>query len=403
MSADAELSDLIGLVYEAALEPDLWPLVLRQTAARLRADSGQLGIGSARRPSEGLTVPVTFGVDPVHQQRWLESHLARDEWWLAFSERFDEGVLTGANCVEPRQLHRTPIYNEVLARAGIEDGIFAGIDRAPGSDSIAAFYRGPTRTAFGRVEVDVLSFLLPHLRRAVRISDRFALIRSERDASRAVEDSVAVGVIHLDARGRMVGANANARRVLAEENALVIRDGRLQALDLATEADLRSAIGASLERTPLRAGRLVRVRTPSERNAVVVYVSPIAREVDRPLLGHRDDRAEIVVLIAREESLHRWPIPEAASALGLSPAEAELALALARGHDLEAYAESRKITLGTARWRMKRVFEKTGTRRQSDVVRRVLTTLGRIEIGARDFYRAAAPASPESSRRTRSA
>lgn len=131
MSVDDELSDLIGLVYETV----------------------------------------------------LESHLARDEWWLAFSKRFDEGVLTGADCVEPRQLHRAPLYNEVLVRAGIEDGIFAGIDRASGADSIAAFYRGPTRAAFGHAEVEVLSLLLPHLRRAVRISDRFALVRSERDAT----------------------------------------------------------------------------------------------------------------------------------------------------------------------------------------------------------------------------
>lgn len=404
MSVDDDLSDLIGLVYEAVLEPDLWSLVLRETATHLRADSGLLGIGSARRPSEGIAVPLSFEIDPVQQARWVEAYLARDEWWLAFSERFDEGVLTGADCVEPRQLHRTPIYNEVLVRAGIEDGIFAGIDRAPGADSIATFYRGRTRKTFGHAEVDVLSFLLPHLRRAVRISDRFALVRSERDASRAAEDSVAVGVIYLDGRRRMVGANANARRFLAEEDMLVIREGRLHALDPTTNADLGSAISASLERLSRRPGRLVRVRKPPEQTSAIVYVSPIAREVDRPLLGRRDDRAEVVVLVASEEAFHRWPIPEAANALGLSPAESELALALALGHDLEAYAEGRKITLGTARWRMKRIFEKTGTRRQSDVVRLVMATLGRIEPGEGGSYRAAAaPAGPESSRRTRSA
>jgi DNA-binding CsgD family transcriptional regulator len=48
---------------------------------------------------------------------------------------------------------------------------------------------------------------------------------------------------------------------------------------------------------------------------------------------------------------------------GLTPAEARLAAALTARQSVEGYAEQAGITIGTARWNLKRVLEKTGCRR----------------------------------------
>ncbi|MGH8444829.1 MAG: helix-turn-helix transcriptional regulator, partial [Solimonas sp.] len=52
---------------------------------------------------------------------------------------------------------------------------------------------------------------------------------------------------------------------------------------------------------------------------------------------------------------------------GLTVAEAQLARAIGDGAPLKLYAESHRISYETARTYLRRIFEKTGTRRQSEL------------------------------------
>lgn len=58
----------------------------------------------------------------------------------------------------------------------------------------------------------------------------------------------------------------------------------------------------------------------------------------------------------------------------LTPREAALASAVAEGHSLADFAEARGCTEETARTHLKRVLEKTGTHRQADLVRVLLSS-----------------------------
>jgi DNA-binding CsgD family transcriptional regulator len=51
----------------------------------------------------------------------------------------------------------------------------------------------------------------------------------------------------------------------------------------------------------------------------------------------------------------------------LTPAKARLAFALTARQTVEGYAERASISIGTARWTLKRILEETGCRRQSEV------------------------------------
>jgi DNA-binding CsgD family transcriptional regulator len=57
---------------------------------------------------------------------------------------------------------------------------------------------------------------------------------------------------------------------------------------------------------------------------------------------------------------------------GFTPAELALATDILAGHDLAASAARRRITLHTARAHLRRLFEKTGTRRQAELMRLLL-------------------------------
>src|SRR5262249_9141859 len=60
---------------------------------------------------------------------------------------------------------------------------------------------------------------------------------------------------------------------------------------------------------------------------------------------------------------------------GLTPAEARLALHLVAGETLRCAAVKLSITYETARTQLKKIFNKTGTCRQAELVIVILTTL----------------------------
>jgi len=78
-----------------------------------------------------------------------------------------------------------------------------------------------------------------------------------------------------------------------------------------------------------------------------------------PATGKRDREGDGVAYLAR---LH-----------GLSPAEARLAAALSRGSSLADYAEAASLSINTVRWTLKRVFVKTDTHRQAELVRLLMS------------------------------
>jgi DNA-binding CsgD family transcriptional regulator len=53
---------------------------------------------------------------------------------------------------------------------------------------------------------------------------------------------------------------------------------------------------------------------------------------------------------------------------GLTPAEIRLSIALVKGTSVEEYAEEAGISSNTARTHVKRIYSKTGARRQSELV-----------------------------------
>ncbi len=60
---------------------------------------------------------------------------------------------------------------------------------------------------------------------------------------------------------------------------------------------------------------------------------------------------------------------------GLTPSEIRLALAFQSEASIEAAATRERLTCGTARQYMKRIFKKTGTSNQAQLMKILLTTV----------------------------
>ncbi|MGI8568686.1 MAG: helix-turn-helix transcriptional regulator [Methylocella sp.] len=79
--------------------------------------------------------------------------------------------------------------------------------------------------------------------------------------------------------------------------------------------------------------------------------------------------AAALVLIFDHEREARLPPADLQEVYDFTPAEAEVAVRVLRGHGLQYVADELRVTLSTVRVHLQRVFEKTGTHRQAELVR----------------------------------
>ena len=114
-------------------------------------------------------------------------------------------------------------------------------------------------------------------------------------------------------------------------------------------------------------GEGIRITRPSMRRPFIALV--LRLDTTRSWLGN--EGPAVAVLISNSDEQAEIADPNL-SIYGLTPSEARVAHLLLQGNSLEEAALKLKITGQTARTHLKRIFSKTDTRRQGELVRLLL-------------------------------
>jgi DNA-binding CsgD family transcriptional regulator len=171
-----------------------------------------------------------------------------------------------------------------------------------------------------------------------------------------------LSAIVLDHDGRVVELNDEAKKYLG--SCIRIVDGRLVGVDRQSSEQLQSLIATAAQPQGPGAGQDSFVLLPGLGvRPVIAYATsiPSVRNQEAVVLG-------IIILLVSQDS-HREPDRRLLEALfAFTPAELRLAVALARGLDLQSIAQTRNTTVGTLRVHLKSIFEKTNTSRQAELI-----------------------------------
>jgi DNA-binding CsgD family transcriptional regulator len=152
-------------------------------------------------------------------------------------------------------------------------------------------------------------------------------------------------------------------------------NGELSAAGTSHNAALHALLAEALQTAAgagLSAGGRLNVERPSGRRPLTLIVAPMPQRL--PIVGA--DAAAAVVFVTDPERASIPDVEALRSMFGLTAAEARLARLLAEGYDLVEASKLLRVTLETVRTRLKKVFEKTDTHRQSELVRLILCATG---------------------------
>ncbi len=181
-------------------------------------------------------------------------------------------------------------------------------------------------------------------------------------------DAVSAGMFLVDAGGRIVHANAAGDIVLAAGDVLCSAGGRLAACEAAVDRSLRDmlAVAASGE-TPIAA--LAVPLTARDGTRHVVHVLPLTSGARRRA---KTTYAATAAVFVNEAVLDAPSPPEIiAEAYKLTPTELRILLAVVEVGGVPEVAAALGIAESTVKTHLGRLFEKTGTSRQADLVKLV--------------------------------
>ncbi|RWM70645.1 MAG: hypothetical protein EOR81_32430 [Mesorhizobium sp.] len=215
-------------------------------------------------------------------------------------------------------------------------------------------------------EIELGGLLLPHLRRAVTISNVLDAVTVERERMAETLDALRCGVVLTNDRGAILHANRSAEEMLRNGGPVEAIRGVLRAKTPAAAKELGTAImlaargGARIG----KAGLAVRLTELDER-LVFAHVLPLTGSDLRTRL--QPPAVAAVFIGAAQDAQDAADI--VAAAYGLTRTETQVLASLLAGHTLAEIAINLRIAVSTAKTHLDNIFLKTGVCRQAELIR----------------------------------
>ena len=216
--------------------------------------------------------------------------------------------------------------------------------------------------------ISIRDILSKHFKRASRLNKKIALLHDNLDATASVLDRLPLGVIFLESGGKIAFTNRRAKLILEGDYDLSQSRGVVSTSSSEINRKIQRHVDEVLNSASTTT-KTIDVNN-SKSNAFTLSVSSLeAMKITRP-----SGRHYVVMLIATPEVLSHITQQSLQDIHGLTSAEAKLTLAIVNGGSLEAAVESLSISKHTARSQLKSVFQKIGVNKQSELIKKILTS-----------------------------
>jgi DNA-binding CsgD family transcriptional regulator len=384
---DRRVLELLDLVHDAPGNREAWPRYLDALRDAISPDAVVVFVAGPNPDRPGVVAGSGLALREVPLGDFLRPSVPHP--------RAEDLPLGAARDLPARPFEESAVFREVLRPAGIRagPGLVVAVAREGRFVTAAVLVlprTGPWQpTAQDRA---LLQRLAPHLVIAHRLHAHLAEGRRETEALLSAFDHLVLGVVLLSAGGDVSYVNQSAAESLGLAPGFGGAETGGDAPDERTRAWRRLA-GA--EHDWSRSS--IVLAHPGDGRALQLVAAPFGWSDRGGPLGRRFARA---VFIGDPKRRTGDPIGVLNEAYGLTPGETRLTLLLLADCSLEEAAGLLEISRSTARSVLKRIFEKTGTNRQSALVRLLLTGFAQVRPGTqRDDPAPAGPLLRASGRR----
>jgi DNA-binding CsgD family transcriptional regulator len=362
-----EVSSLIGDIYDAAMDPSLW----MGTLGRISDFVGGHAAGLYTKDASTRTGGIYYDDGRIEQRYvrlYFDKYIKLDPSTTAhFIAEIGEPVAT-EDVIAYDEFVETRFYKEWAKPQQLVDCLNVALERSQSNVALFGVFRHESQGLADTAMRQRLRLLVPHLRRAAVVARLIERKTTEAENLTAALDGISAGMFLVDAEGRLVHANAAGLALLQKGEMLQASGGRLLALDPETDEIFRDIFAAAAHGDEALGvtGISVPIVSPG-KDRYVAHVLPLTSGLRREA---GTAYKAVAMLFVHKASVDAPSPPEViAKTYHLTPTELRVLLGIVEVGGVPEVAETLGIAETTVKTHLGRLYEKTGSSRQADLVK----------------------------------
>lgn len=363
-SAD-RLNAAVARIYDAVLEPDLWPEAMDGVAASCG------GMGMIVYPVEKRCGAASF----VYASNAVEEAARNfgEEWYATspFMARERQAPLVGRSIWDGDiyaldQMPKLDFYQGYARKYDMAHCMMRGTSPAATQMRYVMMVTTSRRKGLlDETQMQVFNILSVHAEKALGMHMRLNASAGQFQSALALLDRQHCGIVLLDGQGRILEINDAAAGL--DGDGFRIADRRLLATSPSQQGELDHLLLSALEpRADGRPRGPLALKRAKDKRPLIVNAMPLSRHVDRLALPLRS-LPEIAVLVMDPDSMPAACDWRVFTLFGLTAAEARVASILGAGASPDMAAAELQLSIETVRGHLKRIFAKLDISRQSEL------------------------------------
>ena len=356
-----EVLRLIDDIYAAGAQPALWDKALIHLADITGSGDATMGGQTSTR----VQIQISARTDPEAIRRYAEYyHMHNPMQAATFLQPIGVPSLDSM-IVDLEAFHATEFYNDWCVPQGFLGGASVNLAALEGWRATIMVSGGKS---YGAEELQILRTVAPHLCRAFQLNQVLHQTQALGLGAMAALEHVRKGAFVIDKLNVARPANGMAERILARGDGLWLRNGQLEGAGAGETRAINGAIASCLRGLPDGSGASVSISRGQDRSSLDLLCIPFPSTAWWP--GFEQHVA--LVLVTDREAQLELKTQRLRQRFGLTQAEAALAWEIARSGGRKDAAAQRGVSVATVRSQLTSIFDKTGVRRQAELVRLIL-------------------------------
>ncbi len=374
---DVGEGEFLDLLYGAAVVSDQWITVMENLADLVGGTSAFL---SRLDVVTGAGTGLIARIDPLMPSLYLEHYAGQN----LLSKTSDVGdyirnwrpcILTDEDWLPKESLVNSEYYNDFLRPQDIHSVLMIRLAIDGQTPTVLNLHRSRAQEQFGGECLETVRRLHPHLIRAFGLGEKLMAHRQLDEDASSVYETSSNALFLTDKRARVLRLNRAAEVLVCSGAGFSLRGGMLSVRQAAAARRLEGLLAAAASDDPARrTGGSMAIFDPARRLPFSVTVTPLRPE--RTFALHA--AAHALICVSDPQADLAVPGQHLRELFGLTPAEIRVASALFAGDTAKQAAARLGVSPHTVHVHVTRIFEKTGVKRQSELMRMMMQSASSI-------------------------
>ncbi|RZU40043.1 helix-turn-helix transcriptional regulator [Edaphobacter modestus] len=400
MVTSERLSRLLLLLYESASTPGQMQMFLDALVKTMDAKGAVIRehVFSTKQEVRigKTTLSETVGYSDEALARYRD-YIHRNDIYLKNAlERYrDADCGLSQSLVTEAERKQSETYADYMVPFDIGPMAWAKLAQRPDCHASISIVRRDGAEFFDNYSLELLTALTPHLRQALKLSRSLAELQTTNAVLTESLDGMQIAICLVKQDGSVLRSTAGAIHLFDLGDGISLRSGRLRTQALSEQVTLDGMIagacltgaghgfdGSGRVRGNAAGGHKVRAWTARSGGAMLISRTPPARPLQVVVYPFcsgvlaSESEATALVQFSDPSAIPRSRDAVLRALYGLTPAESRLADVLLEGLEVREAADRLGITVESTRFNLKRILAKTGTHRQAELMRLILSLPG---------------------------